>query len=95
MLMKEANMKAAGLIVVAAMGIASTGALAETGVRIGDVGYVANVFGRGVTADVGIAGPLTTRPGEVTEAGREQVQGPVAQTVMAKGADVNEVFGRT
>lgn len=87
-------MRTANLIVAIGLGIASAGALAETGVRIGDIGYVGNVFGRSVTTQMGIAGPLLTRSAEASEAGREQVQGPVAETVMAKEADVNEVFGR-
>ena len=86
--------KAARMIVAVGMVIASTSALAETGVKIGDIGYVANVFGRGAVAEMGTAGPLMARPAEVTEAGREPVQGPIAVMVTAKDTDVNEVFGR-
>ena len=87
-------MKTARWIVAIGLGIASAGALAETGVRIGDIGYVGNVLGRGVTTQMGTAGPLMARPAEVTLAGREQVKGSIVQAVMAKEADVNEVFGR-
>ncbi len=88
-------MKLTRLIIAVGVGIASTGAFAETGVNVGDIGYVGKVYGRAATANVAIAGPLTTRPGDVTVAGRDPAQGPTEILVQAKEADVNEVFGRT
>jgi hypothetical protein len=87
-------MKVAKWIAAVAFGIAATGAFAETGVNIGDVGYVANVYGRAGVSNVSIAGPLVTRPAEVTAAGRELAQGVTPVAVKVKDLDVNDVFGR-
>ena len=87
-------MRLARLLVAVGMGIASTGAFAEIGVTIGDIGYVANVYGRTAASNVKIAGPLIARPADVTVAGREPAQGPTEVMVRSKDMDVNEVFGR-
>lgn len=87
-------MKAARLLVALGVSIASTGAFAEIGVNIGDVGYVAAVYGRTGVVNVKIAGPLITRPGDVAVAGREPAKGLTEAVVKSKHVDVNEVFGR-
>jgi len=87
-------MKLARLLVAIGVGIASTGAFAEIGVNIADIGYVANVYGRTAASNVKIAGPLITRPADVSVAGREPARGPTEVMVKSKDVDVNEVLGR-
>jgi len=82
------------LLVAVGAGVFSTGAFAEIGVSIGDIGYVANVYGRTAASNVKIAGPLITRPADVTVAGREPAQGTTEVVVKSKDVDVNEVLGR-
>ena len=88
-------MKFSKLIVTAGFAVAASGAFAETGVSIGDPGYVANVYGRASIPAVKIAGPLVIRPADVNVAGREPAQGTTPTVVTTKEVDVNEVFGRT
>lgn len=87
-------MKLSKLIVAAGFAVAATGAFAETGVNIADLGYVANVYGRASIPAVKIAGPLVIRPADVNVAGRETAQGTTPMVVTTKEVDVNEVFGR-
>lgn len=87
-------MRSARSLVAIGLAIAGTGAFAETGVNVGDIGYVAGVYGRMGAANVGVAGPLLARPADVATAGREPAQGLAEVLVKSKDADVNEVLGR-
>jgi hypothetical protein len=87
-------MKLSKLLVTTGFVVAATGAFAETGVNTGDLGYVANVYGRASIPTVESAGPLVIRPADVNVAGREAVQGTTSMLVTTKDSDVNEVFGR-
>jgi hypothetical protein len=87
-------MRLARLLVAVGAGIASTGALAETGVNVGDIGYVANVYGRTPASYVMTAGPLITRPADATVVGRESAQGPSEISVKLKDREADAVFGR-
>lgn len=88
-------MKFSKLVVAAGFAVAATGAFAETGVNVADLGYVANVYGRASTPAVKIIGPVVIRPADVNVAGREIAQGTTPIVVTTKAPDVNEVFGRS
>ncbi|HEV8646911.1 MAG TPA: hypothetical protein VGR01_15230 [Burkholderiales bacterium] len=87
-------MKLSKLLVAAGFAVATTGAFAETGVNVTDLGYVANVYGRASAPAVKVIGPLVIRPADVNVAGREVAQGTTPMVVTTKQVDVNEVFGR-
>ena len=80
------------LIVAAGFAVATTGAFAETGVKTGDVGSVANVYGRTSVAAVQIKGDVVAQPADVAEAGRDVVKGDNA--VAVNSGNTHE-FGRS
>jgi hypothetical protein len=80
------------LIVAAGFALATTGAFAETGVKTGELGSVANVYGRASVAAVQVKGDVVTQPANVAEAGRDAVKGDTAIAVTS-GNTVN--FGRS
>lgn len=80
------------LIVAAGFAVATTGAFAETGVKAGELGSVANVYGRASVAAVRIKSDVLTQPANVTEAGRESVKGETAIAVTSGNV---QNFGRS
>lgn len=80
------------LIVAAGFAVATTGAFAETGVKIGELGSVANVYGRASIATVQIKGDVLAQPANVAEAGREAVKGETAIAVTSGNV---HAFGRS
>ena len=78
------------ILVAAGFAIATTGAFAETGVKINDFGHVANVYGRASVATVKIQGDLVSTGTEVAESGREVVKGDTQIAVTAGERNVNE-----
>jgi len=80
------------LIVAAGFAIATTGAFAETGVKTGELGSVANVYGRASIATVQIKGDVLTQSATVAEAGREAARGETAIAVTSGNV---QNFGRS
>jgi hypothetical protein len=80
------------LIVAAGIAVATTGAFAETGVKTGELGSVANVYGRASVATVQVKGDVLTQPANVAEAGREVVKGETAIAVTSGNV---QHFGRS
>jgi hypothetical protein len=80
------------LIVAAGIAVATTGAFAETGVKTGELGSVANVYGRASVATVQVKGDVLTQPANVAEAGREVVKGETAIAVTSGNV---QDFGRS
>lgn len=80
------------LIVAASFAVATTGAFAETGVKAGELGSVANVYGRASVAAVQIKGDVLTQPANVAEAGREAVKGDTSIAVTSGNV---QNFGRS
>jgi hypothetical protein len=85
-------MNVSKLIVAAGFAVATTGAFAETGVKTGDLGSVANVYGRASVATVQIKGDVVTQPSDVAEAGRINVKGDSA---IAVNSGSTNAFGRS
>jgi hypothetical protein len=63
-------MKTSNIIAAAAFAIASTGALAETGVKFSQVDNVTNIYGRAAVATVKIKGDVQTAGAQVNTSGR-------------------------
>jgi len=63
-------MKATKLIIAAGLALATSAALAETGVRTYQIDNVTNVYGRAGVAAVQIKGSVKAGEAEVTTAGR-------------------------
>ena len=81
------------LIIAAGFAVATTGAFAETGVGIGQIDNVANVYGRSGVANVKVYSTLATQPANVIEAGRNTVKGD-SKIAVTSGKEVIE-FGRS
>lgn len=81
------------LIVAAGFAVATTGTFAETGVGIGQIDNVANVYGRAGVANVKVYSTLATQPANVAEAGRNTTKGD-SKFAVTSGKDVIE-FGRS
>jgi hypothetical protein len=90
---KESKMKVVNVVAVFAFALPAV-AVAETGVNVGEVEYVGNVYGRAGIPAVRIAGPVVVRPADVTIAGREPALGETEEIVITHNRDVNEVLGR-
>ena len=88
-------MKTLNLFIAAGLAVATTGAFAETGVRLSNFDNVSTVYGRASVANVQVAGPVVTRPADEMVAGSTTEEGPVAVAVQSKDADVNKVSGRS
>lgn len=80
------------LIAAAGFAIATTGALAETGVKTTEVNSVANVYGRAGVATVAIKGDVLTQPADVAESGRINARG---ETTVAVTSGNTHAFGRS
>ncbi len=87
-------MRVVNMSVAVVFAVATGSALAETGVNVGDIGFVSNVYGRGGTPAVQTVEPLMTWPANVNFAGRNPVRGVSEVLVKVEGADVNSVEGR-
>jgi hypothetical protein len=81
------------IIIAAGLAVATTGAFAETGVGIGRIDNVANVYGRAGVANVTVTSTLATQPANVTEAGRNTAKGD-SKIAVTSGKEVIE-FGRS
>lgn len=79
------------ILVAAGFAIATTGAFAETGVKINDIGHVSNVYGRASVATVKVQGDLVNTNAAVAESGREVVKGDTQIAVEAGARDVNSL----
>ena len=88
-------MKAIDITAAVVLAVSAGGALAETGVRVADIGFVSNVYGRGGIPAVRTAGPLMMRAVDVNIAGRNSARGAGEGMVKAENADVAAVAGRT
>ena len=86
-------MNVSKLIIAAGFAVATTGAFAETGVGIGQIDNVANVYGRAGVTNVKIYGTVATQPGDVNEAGRNTAKGD-SKFAVTSGKEVIE-FGRS
>lgn len=80
------------LLVAAGFAVATTGALAETGVKTGELGSVANVYGRAGVATVAIKGDVVSQPANVAETGRINAKG---ETTVAVTSGNTHAFGRS
>ncbi len=89
--MKKLSPLVLALSVAGIAGIAS----AETGVKINQVGNVANVYGRAAASHVQVAGTVVTRTAEEVVPGATTVEGPTAIAVGTHDQDVNQVLGRS
>ena len=87
-------MKLTNLSLAVCLALGAAGAFAETGVKVGDPGYVADVNGRAGSTPMAIAGPLMATPADVMAYGREFMPGMISTTVNAGSMGVNEIFGR-
>ncbi len=86
-------MKATKFFVAAGFAIATTGALAETGVGTYQIDNVANVYGRAGVPNVRIVGAVGTQPANVADAGRDSAKG---DTKIAVGSNQSSIaFGRS
>jgi len=81
------------IIIAAGLAVATTGAFAETGVGVGRIDNVANVYGRAGVANVTVSSTLATQPANVTEAGRNTATGD-SKIAVTSGKEVIE-FGRS
>ncbi len=81
------------LIIAAGLAIATSGALAETGVGTYQIDNVANVYGRAGIPNVKITGTVATQSGNVADSGRDITKGDTKVAVTAQ-KDVVE-FGRS
>jgi len=88
-------MKVSYFALAAALAATATGAFAETGVKIGQIDNVANVYGRAGVPNVKISGTVVTRPSEEVPAGPTTVEGPTAVATVTATPDVNNVQGRS
>ncbi len=88
-------MKVSYLAIAAVLATTATGAFAETGVKIGEVDNVANVYGRAGVPSVRIIGTVMTRPADEVPAGPDIVAGTTAVAAIAGGSGVNAVKGRS
>jgi hypothetical protein len=96
-------MKVSYLVLAAALAATTTGAFAETGVKITQIDNVSNVYGRAGTSvygiagvpNVKIAGPVVTRPADEVPSGPTPVEGPAAVAAVTGNSDVNGVLGRS
>jgi len=86
-------MNVSKLIIAAGLAVATTGAFAETGVGVGRIDNVANVYGRAGVANVKVSSTLATQPANVVEAGRNTVKGD-SKIAVTSGKEVIE-FGRS
>ena len=86
-------MNATKLVIAAGFAIATTGALAETGVGTNQIDNVANVYGRAGAPNVKIVGAVATQAGNVGDSGRDSTKGDTKVAVTA-GKEVIE-FGRS
>ena len=86
-------MNATKLVIAAGFAIATTGALAETGVGTYQIDNVANIYGRAGVPNVKITGTVATQPGNVADSGRDVNKGDTKFAVTA-GKETIE-FGRS
>jgi hypothetical protein len=87
-------MKSTKLILAAGLVLASSVALAETGVRTLQIDNVANVYGRTGVPNVVVRGNVQSGVADVTIAGRTIVAAPGQTSVTTGDADIN-VSGRS
>lgn len=80
------------VLVAASFAVATTGAFAETGVKTGELGNVANIYGRAGVATVAIKGDVVSQPANVAESGRNNATG---NTTVAVTSGNTHVFGRS
>lgn len=88
-------MKVSYLAIATVLAMTATGAFAETGVKIGEVDNVANVYGRAGVPNVKIIGTVMTHPADEATAGPDIVAGSAAVAAIAGGFGVNSVKGRS
>jgi len=70
-------------------------ALAETGVGIGRIDNVTNVYGRAGVPAVKVSGAVVYKQSDVNVAGRNAAPGGEDKTVTTDSRDVNDGFGRS
>jgi hypothetical protein len=87
-------MKATKLIIAAGLALATSAALAETGVKTYQIDNVTNVYGRAGVAAVQIKGDVHAGDAEVTIAGRNQPAFARKTLVTTSNADVG-IKGRS